>query len=72
MLVLDLNGVSFVDSAALHCLFRIARARGGPSGLVLAVDPGAPISATFRIVQFERAAPIVPAVADALALISSR
>lgn len=66
MLVLDLNGVSFVDSAALHCLFRIARERGGPSGLTLAVDPAAPICATFRIVQLERAAPIVPTVTDAL------
>jgi anti-anti-sigma factor len=42
MLILDLNRVSFVDSAALHCLFRAARERG-QSRLVLVVDPSSPI-----------------------------
>jgi anti-anti-sigma factor len=65
MLILDLNRVSFVDSAALHCLFRAARERG-QSRLVLVVDPSSPIFTTFEIVQLQRAAPIVPQVEDAI------
>jgi anti-anti-sigma factor len=65
MLILDLNRVSFVDSAALHCLFRTARERG-KSRLALVVDPSSPIFTTFEIVQLERAAPIVPQVEDAI------
>ena len=37
-LVLDLNRVVFIDSAALHCLFRLARKRG-PAGLAFVIEP---------------------------------
>jgi anti-anti-sigma factor len=48
-LVLDLNRVSFIDSAALHVLFRIGRLRGaGDFGIVL--EPTAPIARTLGIV----------------------
>jgi anti-anti-sigma factor len=70
-LVLDLARVSFVDSAALHCLFRVARERGR-SGLFLAVDPESPIATTFGIVHFERAASVVPTVEDAISQIRAR
>jgi anti-anti-sigma factor len=70
MLILDLNRVSFVDSAALHCLFRAARERG-QSRLVLVVDPSSPIFTTFEIVQLQRAAPIVPQVEDAITRLRS-
>lgn len=70
LLILDLNGVSFVDSAALHFLFRLARERG-PSRLALAVDPSSPIFRTFEIVQLGRAAQLVSAVEDAIGRIPS-
>lgn len=49
-LVLDLNRVSFVDSAALHMLFRIARRFGehAPFGIVL--EPTALVARTLAIV----------------------
>jgi anti-anti-sigma regulatory factor len=62
--------VSFVDSAALHCLFRVARERGR-SGLVLAVAPTSPIFAIFEIVDLERAATVVASVEDALSTLSA-
>jgi anti-anti-sigma factor len=65
MLVLDLKHVSFIDSAALHCLFRVAKERG-KSRFALVVDPTSPIHRTFEIVRFERAAPIVPEIEDAI------
>jgi anti-anti-sigma factor len=54
--VLDLNRVLFVDSAALHTLFRIARAQGpGRFGFVL--EPTAAIARTFEIVGITRIVP---------------
>ena len=54
-LVLDLNRVVFIDSAALHALFRISRRLGrGRFGLVLA--PTAPIARTLDIVGLSHAA----------------
>ena len=48
-LVLDLNRVSFIDSAALHVLFRLSRSIG-PAGLTIAVEPDAPVARTLDIV----------------------
>ena len=54
-LVLDLNRVVFIDSAALHALFRISRRLGRDRfGLVLA--PTAPIARTLDIVGLSHAA----------------
>lgn len=70
-LVLDLNRVVFVDSAALHCLFRIARQRG-PSGFALVVDPESPIAATLSIVEFGRAATIASTTEAARAAVAPK
>jgi anti-anti-sigma factor len=64
-LVLDLSGVAFVDSAALHALFRVARERGR-AGIAVVLDPRSPIAKTFEIVGFERLAPVCPSIDDAL------
>ena len=48
-LVLDLNRVVFIDSAALHVLFRTAR-RLGRERFGLVLDPTAPIAKTLSIV----------------------
>jgi anti-anti-sigma factor len=69
-LVVDLNRVVFVDSAALHCFFRLARARGR-SRLAIVVEPTAPIARALDIVDLDRAATIVPTMADARAALSS-
>ena len=64
-LVLDLNRVVFVDSAALHVLFRIARRLGkGRFGLVL--EPSAAVARTLAIVGISEVATIAE-TPDALA-----
>jgi anti-anti-sigma factor len=56
VLVLDLNRVVFIDSAALHALFRMSRRLGqGRFGIVLA--PTAPTARTLDIVGLAQAAP---------------
>lgn len=57
-LVVDVNRVVFMDSAALHVLFRIAR-RLGEGGLTVVVDPGAPIERALSIVGAHEAMAVV-------------
>lgn len=52
VLVLDLSELAFLDSAGIHCLFRLARSlaqRGGELRLV--VPPAAPSHRILRIVD---------------------
>ena len=52
-LILDLNGVTFVDSAALHMLFRIARRIGDPERFGIVLEATAPVARTFEIVGID-------------------
>jgi anti-anti-sigma factor len=65
-LVLDLNRLVFLDSAALHRLFDLARERGA-GGLAVVIEPGAPVAATLEIVEFRKAASVTASVDDARA-----
>ena len=57
VLALDLNRVLFIDSAALHVLFRAARNVGdGRFGLVL--EPSAAIARTLEIVGMAQVVPM--------------
>ena len=68
-LVLDLSRVVFIDSAAIHRLFRIARDRA-PGTLAFVVEPTAPVAATLEIVEFGRAATVAASLAEARASLS--
>jgi anti-sigma B factor antagonist len=62
-LVLDLNGVSFVDSAAIHVLFRIARRleqREKRFGVVL--EPDALVARTLSIVGLDEVTLVRPSL----------
>ena len=63
LLVLDLNRVVFIDSAALHVLFKLAHDRGRER-LSLVVEPTAPTVRTLDIVGMKGAARIVNSLAD--------
>jgi anti-anti-sigma factor len=49
-IVLDLNGVSFIDSAALHMLFRVARGIGDARRFGIVLEPTALVARTLEIV----------------------
>jgi anti-anti-sigma factor len=70
-LVVDLNRVVFIDSAALHCFFRLARARGR-SRLALVVEPTAPIARALDIVDLGRAVTVAPTLEAARAALSGQ
>ena len=58
-LVVDLNRVVFIDSAAIHVLFRLARDLG-TGGLVLLLAQDAPVARVLDIVHMKDAVRIVP------------
>ena len=58
-IVVDLTGVSFVDSAALHVLFKLARRRGR-AGVAFVVDPSAHVASTLAIVGLSEVATVAP------------
>jgi len=68
-LVVDLNRVLFIDSAALHRLFGVAQERGF-GRLALVADPNAPVARTLEIVQFHRAATVATSIGEACAALA--
>ncbi|HXG76171.1 MAG TPA: STAS domain-containing protein [Gaiellaceae bacterium] len=65
-LVLDLDRVAFMDSAALHVLFRLARQRG-PHGLGLVYQPDASVARAVEIAGLTQAATVGASVEDVVA-----
>jgi anti-anti-sigma factor len=63
LLVVDLNRVVFVDSAALHVLFKLARRRGRER-LALLLAPDAAVARVLEIVGMKDAAPVVASLDD--------
>jgi len=59
-LLVDLNHVVFIDSAAIHVLFRLARDLGAGGGLALLLAPDAPVARVLEIVNMKDAVRIVP------------
>ena len=68
-LVVDLSRVLFIDSAALHRLFGVAR-ESGSGRLAVVAEPSAPIARTLEIVQFQRAATVATSVGEACAALA--
>lgn len=63
LLVIDINRVVFLDSAALHVFFKLAGRRGA-GGLVLLMEPSAAVSRTLDIVGMKDAVRVVPSLDD--------
>lgn len=70
-LVLDLNRVTFVDSAALHMLFRLARRFGEDKRLRIVLEPTALVARTLTIVGLDDVADVRSAVDEQVAEPSS-
>lgn len=64
-LVVDLNRVVFIDSAALHVFFRLSR-NLGRARFVVVLDPDAPVARTVEIVGLPDAVRVVTSADGAL------
>ena len=65
--VLDLNRVAFVDSAALHMLFRVARRVGADRLFGIVLETTAPIARTLAIVRLDEVATVRPNIDELVA-----
>jgi anti-anti-sigma factor len=71
-LVVDLNKVTFIDSAALHVLFRIGRElQDAGKGYGVVLDPSAAVAKTVEMVHLEEAARIGPTIDEVLGSLQS-
>lgn len=66
---LDLSEVTFVDSAALHALFRSSRTLG-PHGFGLVVPTGSPLERSFEIVGLPKLVPVRRSLEELLAALT--
>ena len=71
-LVLDLAGLTFLDSAAVHLLFRLVK-RFNDRGrqLVFVVPDGSPASRVVHLIDLGSAAPVVTSRAEGLSLLET-
>jgi anti-anti-sigma factor len=63
LLVVDINRVVFLDSAALHVFFKLASHRGN-GRLVVLMEPNAAVSRTLDIVGMKHAVRMIPSFDD--------
>jgi len=69
-LVVDLDGVTFIDSAGLHALFGLARLAGQRgSGIALAVADSSPTARVIGLVHLSDVVPVMPTVEDAVSVL---
>jgi anti-anti-sigma factor len=65
--VLDLNRVTFLDSAALHLLFRLARRFGGRERFGIVLEPNALVARVLAMVGLPEVARIDATLDEVLA-----
>jgi anti-sigma B factor antagonist len=67
-IVVDLSGLSFIDSAGLHALFGVGRAANEVgAGIAFVVPPGSPIRRVVELVLLTEVAPVCDSLDAAIA-----
>ena len=69
-LVIDLDGITFIDSAGLHALFSLARLASSQGGaLALAVAESSPSARVIGLVHLAEVLPVRPTVEAAVSVL---
>ncbi len=66
-LIIDLSGLRFMDSSALHELLRVNRALDRQGGVLALVSPQAAVAKILRLTTADRLIPVFDSVAAAAA-----
>ena len=66
-LIIDLSGLRFMDSSALHALLRVNRALDRQGGVLALVSPQPAVAKILRLTNAERLIPVFDRVAAAAA-----
>ena len=64
-LIIDLSGLRFMDSSALHALLRANRSLDRQGGVLALVSPQAAVAKILRLTTADRLIPVFDTVADA-------
>lgn len=67
MLILDLSGLRFMDSSALHVILQANRALDRHGGMMALVAPQEAVAKMLRLTTADRLVPVFRSVADAVA-----
>ncbi|HUP87396.1 MAG TPA: STAS domain-containing protein [Acidimicrobiales bacterium] len=68
-LVVDLTGVTYIDSAGIGELFALAAQIRSAGGLAVVIPDGSPLHKLFKITAFDEAAPVCPTQDDAISIL---
>ena len=69
--VVDLSGLSYLDSSGLHMLFKLARRRGEEGTLVRVVAAEGPVRRVFDLTGVHKAVPVDDSVESARAALAA-
>jgi anti-sigma B factor antagonist len=67
LLVVDLSGLSFIDSSALGVIMRTHRALRGEGGKLALVSPSPAVARILQLIDIARAIPVYPNLKEATA-----
>jgi anti-anti-sigma factor len=67
LLVVDLSGLSFIDSSALSVIMRTHRALRGDGGTLALVSPSPAVARTLQLIDIARTIPVYPTLEEATA-----
>src|SRR6185312_8184874 len=66
-LIIDLSGLRFMDSSALHVILRVNRAMDRDGGVVALASPRDPVAKMLRLTAADQLIPVFPSVSEAIA-----
>ena len=66
-LIIDLSGLRFMDSSALHVILRANRAMDREGGVVALAGPRDPVEKMLRLTAADQLIPVFPSVSEAIA-----
>jgi anti-anti-sigma factor len=66
-LIIDLSGLRFMDSSALHVILRANRALDRQGGVVALASPREPVAKMLRLTAADQLIPVYPTVTEAIA-----
>ncbi len=67
MLIIDLGGLRFMDSSALHVILRANRMMDRHGGVFALASPREPVAKMLRLTAADQLIPVYPTVGDATA-----
>ncbi len=66
-LIIDLSGLRFMDSSALHVILRANRSMDRQGGVVALAGPRDPVAKMLRLTAADQLIPVFPNVGEAIA-----